>query len=274
MSARSLLFFPGDDARKGKGALAGESDAIVFDLEDGVAAARKDAARALLHAWLDAPTRATKLVRVNDPSSEAGRADLETVAALLPATVVVPKARLSTVEAAAGIDRPIVALVEDAAGLLESRELASHPVVVALALGSADLRASLGLYDDGTDRDLLFARSTLVVASSAAGIRAPFDGPCLDVRDPDTLRRETLAARNLGLRGKICIHPDQVNVVHRCFAPSANEVDWARGVLTAWEESRSRGTAVGTANGELVDRPVVLRAQGVLEAHKRSEADV
>ena len=270
--ARTFLIFPGDDERKRERALSSGADAVILDLEDGVAPSAKDVARERVRAFVEAPGRPARLVRVNDPASELGARDLAAVAALDGEVgVVVPKARPGTVALASGGGRPVVALVEDAVGVRDAHELAAGPGVVALAIGTADLSASLGLVADGSGTELLFVRSQLVVASSAAGLRPPVDGPCLDVRDAAALERETRAARTLGLRGKLCIHPDQVEVVHRALAPTPGEVERARRVLAAWDGIRADGGAVGTVDGTLVDLPVVERARAVVEASERSD---
>jgi citrate lyase subunit beta/citryl-CoA lyase len=212
-------------------------------------------------------------VRVNDPAGEHGARDLETVASLrAPVGLVVPKASPSTVDRAGESGLTLVALVEDAAAVRDADALAGHPAVAALALGRADLEASLALVPDGSGNELLYARSRLVVASSAAVIRPPIDGPCLDVRDHAALERETVAARALGLRGKLCIHPAQVPVVHRAFAPTAAEVARARDVVAAWEAIVARGEAVGVVDGALVDLPVARRAEAVIRASEGSGA--
>ena len=270
-SARSFLIFPGDDDRKRDRALASGADAVVLDLEDGVAGAAKDGARSRVQAFAAAPGSPARLVRVNDPSGEAGAADLDAVAALEDVAVVVPKASLETVEAAAKTGRPLVALVEDAAGIRDAYELAGHPAVVALAVGSADLSAALGLVPTGDGTELLVVRSQLVIASAAAGIRPPVDGPCLDVRDPAALEREARLARGLGLRGKICIHPTQVVGVHQAFAPTLEEVEHAQRVVATWEGILAEGGAVGVVDGMLVDLPVVVRARAVIEASEANE---
>jgi citrate lyase subunit beta/citryl-CoA lyase len=272
-AARSFLIFPGNDERKLAGALSSGADAVVLDLEDGVAAGAKDDARALVSSFVDAPGPAVRLVRVNDPAGEHWAGDVEVVASLQTAVgVVVPKASPSSVDRAAETGCPLVALVEDAAGVRDADALAGRPAVAALALGRADLEASLGLVPDGSGAELLYARSRLVVASSAAGIRTPIDGPCLDVRDDAALERETTAARALGFRGKLCIHPAQVPVVHRALAPTSAEVARARGVVAAWEAIVARGDAVGVVDGALVDLPVAKRAEAVIRASEGSGA--
>lgn len=267
-SARSLLFFPGHEARKEESARRRDADAIVFDLEDAVALPQKEVARSRLPEFAAAPTSASKLVRINDPATSEGRADLQAVNRFPSLHLVVPKARPEKVRL---VEHSVVALVESADGLQDASEIAAEPNVVALALGTADLCADLGLIDDGRGIELLFARSTLVLASRCAGIRPPFDGPCLELRDDARLRRETMAARNLGMRGKICIHPRQVEVVHEALSPSVAEIEWARSVINVWEASHARGDAIGSADGTFVDLPVVMRARAILTGAERSE---
>ena len=271
-AARSFLVFPGDDDRKRERALSSGADAVVLDLEDGVAEAAKDEARSRLGVFVAAPGGPARLVRVNDPASATGIRDLAAVAELGDVAVVVPKAALETVgRAAEAANKPVVALVEDAGGVRDAYVLAEHPAVAALAIGSADLSAALGLVPTGDGTELLFVRSQLVVASAAARIRPPVDGPCLDVRDAAALERETRAARALGLRGKLCIHPGQVAGVHRALAPTREEVEQARRVVAAWDDMQARGEAVGVVDGTLVDLPVVVRARAVIEADEGSE---
>lgn len=271
-SGRTFLVFPGDDARKRERALTSEADAVVLDLEDGVPAEGKDAARDSLTAFAVGEAGPARLVRINDPTTALGIDDLAAVATLPDdIAVVVPKADPEALDRAAETGRALVALVEDGAGLRDAFALAAHPAVVALGLGSADLRTALGLVPNEAGTELLFARSLLVVASAAAGIRAPLDGPCLAVRDHAALERETRTARGLGLGGKLCIHPDQLATVRRSFAPSEVEVDQARRVVAEWERMVAEGMAVGLVDGVLVDRPVALRARAVVESAEGSE---
>lgn len=272
-AARSFLIFPGNDERKLARALASGADAVVLDLEDGVAEGAKEEARAMVASFVEGPWPGVRLVRVNDPAGENGARDLETVGRLGASVgVVVPKASPAAIERAASLGVPLVALVEDAAAVRDVDALAEHPAVAALALGRADLEAALGLVPDGSGNELLYVRSRLVVASSAAGLRPPIDGPCLELGDHGALERETLAARALGLRGKLCIHPGQIPVVHRALAPSPAEVARARAIVAAWEGIVARGEAVGVVDGALVDPPVAERALAVIRASEGSGA--
>lgn len=268
--ARSFLVFPGDDAHKRERALASGADAVVLDLEDGVPPAAKDEARAHLDGFARSRSDAVLLVRVNDPLGDVGRRDLDALPGGDEIALVVPKASPAAVDAAARAGRPVVALVEDARGIRDANLLAAHPAVVALALGSADLAASLAISPRADGIELLYPRSRLVVASAAAGLRAPVDGPCLAVRDDAAVERETRAACALGLRGKLCIHPAQIAAVHRALAPTREELEHARRVVAAWEETEAAGEAIAVVDGTLVDLPVAARARAVIAANEGS----
>ena len=136
---------------------------------------------------------------------------------------------------------PIIAIVETAAGLQESAEIATAPGVWALLLGAVDLGVQLRLTPRADGLELLFARSKLVVDSAAAQIAPPIDVVHVDIADDDALRAESELARSLGFGGKACIHPRQVPIVERAFAPTAAELERARRVVSAYEDARSTG---------------------------------
>ena len=264
--ARSLLFAPGSDERKLRSALESGADGVVADLEDAVAPDRKPAARELV-AELRPP-----VVRINGADTEWFAEDLALVRELEPAAVVLPKANPDAVAALGPDGPPIVAIIETAIGLRAAYETACAPRVAALLLGAVDLGAELGLEPRADGLELLHARSQLVVDSAAAGIRPPFDVVHVDVRDDDGLAAECRLARSLGFRGKACIHPRQLDVVHRVFAPTEAEVEWAKEVVAAFAREEGEGRGVFALDGAMVDRPVVERARRILDEAERSEA--
>jgi citrate lyase beta subunit len=242
-------------------ALASEADLVVADLEDAVAPAGKPAAREVV-ARMRPP-----VVRVNGAETEWFADDLALVGGLDLVALVLPKATPDAVAALGPDGPPVIAIVETAQGLRLAYETASAPRVAALVIGAVDLGAELGLEPRADGLEILYARSQVVVASAAAGIRAPFDIVHLDVRDDAGLEAACEFARSLGYRGKACIHPQQVPIVHRAFGPGEREVAWARRVVEAFEES---GEGVLAVNGEMIDLPVVQRARRILE--ERSDA--
>jgi citrate lyase beta subunit len=263
--ARSLLFAPGSDERKLRSALGAGADAVIADLEDAVAPAQKQAARELV-AELRPP-----IVRINGAGTEWFAEDLAVAETLDLEAIVLPKATPEAVAALGPEGPPVIAIVESAVGVRSSYETALAPRVAALLLGAVDLGAELGLESRADGLEVLFARSKVVVDSAAAGIRPPFDIVHLDLADAEGLEEECRLARSLGFRGKACIHPAQLEIVNRVFAPSEAELEWARGVVVAYERESGAGRGAFALNGAMVDLPVVERARRILAEAERSE---
>jgi len=263
---RSILFAPGSDERKLARALASEADAVVADLEDAVAAAEKVAARELTVRLLAATdTSCLRTVRLNGTDTEHWEDDAAALEGLDLDAIVLPKATPEAVDALGSAGPPLIAIVETALGLRLAFETASRPRVAALMLGAVDLGAELGLEPREDGLEILFARSSLVVDSAAAGIRAPIDLVHVDTRDDAGLEAESLLARSLGLGAKSCIHPAQVSIVNRVFAPDESQLEWARRVVAAYEAGVEDGRGAVSLDGEMIDLPVVVRARKLLE---------
>ena len=255
---RSYLFVPGNRPDRYEKALATRAHAVIVDLEDAVAPAEKDGARASLAHWLSPERRV--LVRVNAPASEWFVDDLAACASDAVDGIVLPKAEsaedVERVVAACG-ERPVFPLVETARGVWNALAVARAPGVRSLMFGSLDFQADLG----STDDDLLYARSRLVLASRVAGIEPPVEGVTQAIGDRDLVRRDCQRARRLGFGGKLCIHPSQVDVVNESFAPGADDLDWARRVVDAFAIA---GGNAALLDGKMIDRPVLLKAQAIL----------
>lgn len=273
-TARSLLFAPGNDARKLEKALAAGADAVVADLEDAVPAGEKEAARAVARRVLDsAATGSLVAVRVNGIGTEHWEADLQAVADLELDVLVLPKATPEAVGALGADGPPVVAIVESAIGVRQAYDTARLPRVAALVLGAVDLGLELGLEPRPDGQEVLYARSRLVVDSAAAGIRSPFDLVHVDTRDDEGLEAEARLARSLGFRGKACIHPAQVEIVNRVFSPTDEERDRARRTVEAYERGLADGRGAVALDGEMIDLPVVERARRVLAETERSVSE-
>ena len=205
-----------------------------------------------------------RLVRVNAVETELFADDVAVLAAIRLDGVVLPKTSLAAVQAIGEIGLPVLAIVETAEGVQTAYELASASAVFALLLGGVDLSLELGLEARADGLELLHARSTVVLASAAAAIRAPFDVVHMNVRDEAGLEQEALLARSLGFRGKACIHPAQLQTVNRVFSPSADDVAWAQRVLETAGMAAAEGRGASLLDGSLVDAPVVERAKRIL----------
>lgn len=261
MHWRSYLFVPGDRPDRFDKARSTAAHAVIVDLEDAVSPEHRPKARAALGAWLSADRPV--LVRVNAAATEWFDGDLALCAHPGVCGVVLPKAEraadVKVVMAACGARMPVFPLIESAAGLWNALEVARAANVRALMFGSIDYQADLGITDD----ELLHARSQLVLASRVAGIGPPVDGVSQAIDDEEALRRDARRARDLGFGGKLCIHPRQVDVVNDCFQPTPPQIAWARRIVDGYAAA---GEGVVVIDGRMVDRPVLLKAQAIIDA--------
>ena len=276
---RSWLYVPGDRPDRVPKALAAGPDCVVVDLEDAVAAERKDVARAATAQALTAAPAGGSALGVRLNALATGLLD-DDLAALRPVwdrlgvlllpmtpdagTVVEVVELLDRVDGGAG--PRLVPMVETAGAVLGAAAIAAaSPRVLTLALGPADLSAELGLQLTPAGTELLHARSQLVLAAAAAGCPGPVDGPWLDVADDAGLAESAAAARRLGFSGKQAVHPRQLPAVRAAFAPGVAELAWAQAVDEAFTEAQARGVAaVRLADGTFVDPPVAARARALL----------
>jgi citrate lyase subunit beta/citryl-CoA lyase len=251
VAARALLFVPGHRPDRFDKAVASGADGVILDLEDAVAPADKEAARAHVDEWLS--RGGNGLVRINASGMPEFEADLALVAKH-GCPVVLPKAEDPSV--LAGIEVPLVPIIETAVGIEAATAVCAVKNVVRVAFGSVDLATQLGVRHDD-EIALGYARSRLVLASTANGIAPPIDGVTTDLGDESVLEADIQHARRLGFGGKLCVHPKQVSAVRKGFAPTEEELNWARRVLEA-------GDSVSSVDGQMVDRPVLERARRLL----------
>lgn len=269
---RTTLFSPADRSDRVIKALNGAADIVIADLEDGVAAENKFTARANLLTIFEelAPANRGIIVRISPPATKDGQADLTALSDLGPLTsanlaVMVAKAEsaedVRAVSDALGSDVPVIPLIETATGALAAAELARVPGVVRLALGAIDLGVELGCEPDSATA--WHVRAQLVLASAAAGIAGPIESPCPEFRDLEAVTSAAQAARTNGLTGILCIHPAQLAPAAAAFAPSSADISWAEKVV----DSADGATAL---DGQMIDRPVILKAKAILAAAQRS----
>jgi citrate lyase subunit beta / citryl-CoA lyase len=248
---------------------------VVFDLEDSVERARKAEARRMVGRFLgtSGDSGPLTLVRINPVGSQWLQDDLAFVGTLTGlGGVVLPKTetleQLRIVAQVVGADR-VLPLLETARGVLNAVGLADAMAdVPALLFGAEDLTAEIGVRRTTEGEELLFARSQVVLAATAAGADA-IDAVFTDVADAVGLRRDASRARALGFRGKMTIHPAQIAIVNEVFSPSAAEIDQASRIVSAYETAAAAGEGVLRLGNEMVDAPVVARAQRVLDLAKR-----
>ena len=287
----SMLFAPGNRPDLIEKAVCSEADAVIVDLEDAVPFDSKANARRCL---AELPESQVPLyVRVNGGDLNLLWMDLQAVGSGQVDGIVLSKAEnaelilaidgaLRMVELAEGRDigsTVIVPLIETSTGIVQANStLRASPRVKSVMFGSAeqgDLFADLGgqWTPDGTA--LLYARSHVLVAAKAAGIKNSLDGPFLNLSDLSQLRVECELARRIGYTGKVAIHPGQLEVIHDVFTPSSDEVAAQQRVLDAFDEALDAGSSSIKVDGKMVDYAVAKVAQAVIDradsARRREE---
>lgn len=284
MRLRSLLFVPGDSDKKFARAATAGADVLILDLEDAVAPALKDEARAKVAGWLDraGEVPAALFVRVNPLESGLTEADLRAVVRPGLAGILVPKANgahdIATIAAmidpletacgmAVGTVRIAVVSTETPHAMFALGSYTPpHPRLVGLTWGAEDLAAAIGATDnkepDGSwTEPYRIARALCLFAAASAGV-APIDTLYADFRDAEGLERDCRRARRDGFTGRIAIHPDQVETINRCFTPSAEEIAHARRIVDAFAANPAAGTL--GIDGKMYDIPHLKAAHKTL----------
>lgn len=280
---RSKLFVPGSRPELFAKAMAGDADALSFDLEDAVDESRKvEARRELAQFLLSLPANHGKtiIVRVNGLSTPHFEADLEAVVGAGLDIVNLPKAEsrddiracasaLTKFERRAGIDPvDILPNIESPRALRLAAEIATaSPRVVGLQAGWGDLIEPLGI-DRYNPAVIEAIQLQIRVAAGEAGIWA-LDGAFANIKDAEGYRREAEAARRLGFIGKSAIHPSQVPIANAVFRPTDEEIAHALKVIEAAKVNAERGVGAFTVDGKMVDAPFVRRAEAILELARR-----
>ena len=279
-SRRALLYMPGDDRHKIDKAATLGVDCICMDMEDGVAMNKKAEARRTIAKALQEIDfgKSEKLARINAVGSGLEKEDLQVVLACRPDGIVIPKMEepsqiqwASDVIEAAELNHhwPVGSIrvlvdVETARGILNLKEIASHPRLDALIFGGEDFAASVGATRTKDATELLYGREATVVAAAAYGLQA-IDIVAIDFKDLEALRLESEFGARLGFSGKQIIHPAQVGPVQEAFTPDAEAIAHAQRIVETFEASHSKGTGAYALDGKMIDRPLVKNAQKVLD---------
>lgn len=261
----ALLFCPADRPDRYAKALAA-ADAAILDLEDGVGADGKDAARAALVASDLDPARV--IVRVNATGTAEHAADMAALRGTPYRLIMLPKTETRAQLDGLGADWRVVALCETALGVVNAAEVAAAPNVIAMMWGAEDLIASMrgrtSRFPDGRYRDVaLHARSTVLLAASAHG-RPAIDAVYVNISDLDGLATEAEDAAASGFTLKGCIHPSQVAVVRKAFQADEGQIAWARRVLAAARDTSARDKGAIKVDGQMIDAPLIRQAEAIL----------
>jgi len=284
---RSMLFVPGDNAAALSTAFVYQPDSIMFDLEDAVAPREKDSARLLVFQALRHPAyqEIETVVRINGLNTEFGLKDLEAAVRGGADIVRLPKtngvdeihqleAHVAWIENACGRpvgDTKLMAAIESASGVVNSLAIAtSSPRMIAIALAGFDYLVDMRTRrSGGSEPELFYARAAVLHAARVAHIGA-FDVVYGDVNDDEGFLREVAIARQLGFDGKSLIHPKQVELLHRAYAPAPEEVHYAQRVIAAAEAAHRDGLGVVSLDGKMIDPPVIEEAKMVLQRAQAS----
>jgi len=276
------MFTPGTQLdRVAKMLSAGTADTLIIDWEDAVAPGDKAKARqATRDAWASLPkSRSERVIRINGQQTEWHNQDLEAAVALGPDAIMLPKAErpqeltkmadlMWQFESQNGIRQQqtrLLVILESGRGVSDALNIAEATNRIdALIFGAEDYQADVGGRRRKDNMDVLWARSRVVAAAAAAGLHA-IDQVYIDYNDPAGLKVESEQARDLGYRGKMVIHPNQLPIVNEAFTPSVPEIQRAILILTAAQEAEKAGRGAFALEGKMIDRPLIEQARLVIE---------
>lgn len=285
---RTMLFVPGNDMRKIHKAGTLVSDAIILDLEDAVPLEEKETARIFIRDSLNlvGVSGAMVFVRVNALTTGLLEADLEFVVQEHLHGIMLPKSEspkdileldqsLDRLELQRNLEKGslrIIPLIETAKGLLNAPEIASASTrVIALAFGAVDYTREMGISLSPEGMELLYPRSRIAIVARAAEILA-IDTPYTDVLNAEGLVQDTKMAQQLGFKGKLLIHPNQVERVNQVFSPTVEELEYAQRVVREFNQAKEKGIGAISLDGKMIDIANYRQAENLLTFHKLIDA--
>ena len=280
---RSLLFLPGNNPNMLINAGSLCADAVIFDLEDAVSPAEKDAARILVRNTMKYMDLACeKIVRINSVDTTYWQKDIDTILPQSPDLLLLPKVSsaedvltvakyMDEVEQKLGLENGavgIMPLIETALGVENAFSIAkASERVKALFLGAEDLTADIQCKRTKEGREIEYARTRLVVAARAAGVDV-YDTPFTDVNDDEGIVVDAQVAKSLGFTGKASISPRHVETINNVFSPTLAEINYAYDVIEAIETAKRQGKGAISLNGKMIDAPIVARAERTIAMAK------
>lgn len=273
---RSVLYIPGSKPRALDKARGLPVDAIIFDLEDAVSADEKDNARDTLKAALDEGgyDPRVKIVRINGLDTPWGADDARAVGEMDADVVLLPKVgSAADIDALATItgDLPVWAMMETPKGMLNAAEIAAHPLLTGMVMGTNDLAKELQTRYRPDRLPMMAGLGLCLLAAKAEGL-VIVDGVYNAFKDDEGLAAECAQGRDMGFDGKTLIHPAQVDVTNAAFAPSEAEIDLARRQIAAFEEVEASGQGVAVVDGKIVENLHVVTAREILAKAEAIEA--
>jgi len=284
---RTALFVPGNRPDRVDKTVGTAADVVIVDLEDAVPYSQKKETRPVVREKvLDYPERPV-FVRVNALDTEFFQEDLNAVVVEGLACIIVPK-----IEAAAQIQEinqellkteenkglppgsvSIIPLIETALAVENVFQIVSQRTdpqrLFTVAFGAADFALDMGFTITKTGEELFYPRSRIAVACRAAGVEPPLDTPfMIDLKDREALEADIKRGCQLGFQGKLCIHPNQVDICNRRFSPTTGDIAYAQKIIQAFDAAEASGTAAIQLEGQFIDYPVVERSRRILKISK------
>ena len=263
---RSVLYIPASKERALEKARTMPIDAIIFDLEDAVAPDEKPAAReTLAEALKGSYGPRARIVRINGFDTPWGEADAKAAAAMGCDALLLPKVETPEQldQLAALTDKPLWAMMETPMGMLNAREIAAHPRLEGMVMGTNDLAKELNARFRPDRLPMLTGIGLCVLAAKAYG-KVIVDGVYNAFKDDDGLSVECAQGRDMGMDGKTLIHPAQVAITNAAFAPGDAEIDLARRQIEAYQEAKAQGQGVAVVDGKIVENLHVETARKTL----------
>ena len=276
---RSILFVPGSVQKRIDKAASIPADAIVFDLEDAVSPSEKIRARERVVDALKSSAFNSKqmIVRVNGISTPWFEGDIKAIVAAGGSGIMLPKCEsaedvLTIKSFFDSADAPLFVIIETAKGVLAAPAISNALTEQdSVCFGHVDFAADMALNEANASEGVIYhSRCQVALAARAFGA-SPIDNVCLDVSDEQAIREDTLAGLKLGYAGKLCIHPNQVNIVNAVYTPTHEEVDKAKAILAAWDVAQEEGSGVFTFQNKMIDLPVIRAQQNILMRYQAAQ---
>lgn len=287
---RTMLFVPGNNPGAVRDAYLYKPDSVMFDLEDAIAITEKDSARFLLYNMIKkfkplyVKAGIETVVRINALDTEFGVADIEAMVKAGIEVIRIPKTdtpedvyevekHIERVEREIGVEvgtTKIIVAIESPLGALNALAIAkSSPRLIGMALGGEDYVTNLKTTRSAEGTELFMGRAMIVMAARSAGIAA-LDVVFSDINNDEGLIAETQKIKQMGFDGKSLIHPKQIDIIHKVYTPDEKNIKKSLRIINATKKAIAEGRGVFTLDGKMVDKPIIERAQHVLNLAKAS----
>jgi citrate lyase subunit beta/citryl-CoA lyase len=285
---RSLLFVPGNQPDVIDKAMKTKADVVIMDLEDAVHIDEKSKARLYVKEKIALYSHRSKMVRVNALETMLMEKDISAILDPNLSGLMIPKVESSDgVKAVENVlcrleaerhlvigQTNLVLLIETALGVENAFRIAATNLSknrkMSIAFGAADFAFDMGMQLSKEGSELAFPRARIAIACRAAGLDGPIDTPFMtDLTNMHALENDATRARSFGYRGKLCIHPKQVDICNRLFSPSAEEIRFAERVVAAYEKTGKKGQGAFQLDGKMVDYPILKQSERILNVAKK-----